>query len=129
MQQQGPTERDGTKLEHPERCQTILSRGMNLDINDDFREKVAELQKKLYKGHQAMCEGGKMVSNETHVQDPNFCGEETLQDRWSVKEESRGSSCRDSMDETVPVRDVPLKKVSWFRFWSGIDQKESYKAD
>lgn len=116
MQQQRQEERDGTKLECPESCQTILSRGMNLDINEDFREKVAELRKKLYKGHQAMYEGGKMVSNETHVQDLNFCGEETPQGRWNIKEESRGSSCRDSMADTVPVRDVPLKKVSGFVF-------------
>ena len=123
MEQQEQTEREETKVECPERCETILNRAMNLDFNKDFREKVAELQKKLYKGHQTMYEEGQAVPSEAHVQDLNFCGEKTPSGRWSIKEKNSGNSCRDSMDETVPVRDVPSKKVGWFCFFSGIDEK------
>ena len=85
---------------------------MNLDMNDVLREKVAELQKKLYKGQQTLYETER-VPNETHVQELNYCEQESsVKGKWAMKEESYDSARRDTMEETVPVRDVPLKKVS-----------------
>ena len=77
---------------------------MNIDI--------AELQKKLCKGQQVMYQE-EQVSSESHVQDLNYCEQESsLQDEWGRKEENYGTACRDSMDELVPVRDTTSKKVS-----------------
>ena len=111
---QQPTRLNETKPDNPDRDTTVLNRPMSLDMNDVLREKVAELQRKLYKGQQTMYEG-ECLSNETHVQDLNYCEHEnSLQEKWGMKEQSCDNARPDSMDETVPVRDLPLKKVSWF---------------
>ncbi|CAB3988436.1 Hypothetical predicted protein [Paramuricea clavata] len=108
---QQPTRLNETKPDNSDRGTTVLNRPMSLDMNDVLREKVAELQKKLYKGQQTMYEGER-VSNEAHVQDLNYCEhEKSLQEKWGMKEQSCDNARPDSMDETVPVRDLPLKKM------------------
>ena len=100
---QSQSEKSGEKSDEAERDTTVLNRPMNLDI--------AELQKKLCKGQQTMCQEDQ-VSSESHVQDLNYCEQESsLQEKWGMREENCGTACRDSMDELVPVRDTPLKKM------------------
>ena len=85
-------ERDGTTFN-----------AMTLDMSDVLREKVAELQKKLYKGQQTVREGEQVTNDDSQVQDLNYCEQAV-----SLKK----NYGRDSFDEIVPVRDMPLKKVS-----------------
>ena len=79
-------------------------------MNDVLRERVTELHKKFYKGQQTMAG---MVSSDAHVQDlSGYCEE----GKWQIKEDGYDQECtrKDSMDDSVPVRDTPLKKVGSF---------------
>ena len=85
-------------------------------MNDVLREKVAELQKKLYKGQQSIYEQAESrVSHETHVQELTYCEQEPrLNDKWGVKNQGCEVPGEDIMDDTVPVRDLPPQKVCQF---------------
>jgi hypothetical protein len=103
------------KSDDPERDAHVLNPSISSGMNDVLREKVAELHKKFYKGQQTVHQG-KQNSNETHVQDLSYCEQESsVKEEWETKEEECcDTGCSDSMEEIVPVRDIPLKKVSWF---------------
>ena len=82
---------------------------MNLDMNDVLREKVVELQKKLYKGQKAMYQADG-ASDKLLVQNLNYCERDSrasLQEKWELKDDKYG----DTIEENVPVRDVPTTKV------------------
>ncbi|XP_028404969.1 intracellular protein transport protein USO1-like [Dendronephthya gigantea] len=106
------TGRNETKPESLERSTTVLNRPMNLDMNDVLREKVVELQKKLLKGQQAMHQGDG-ASEKRLLQNLNFSERDSrasLQEKWELKDDSYD----DIIEETVPVRDMPVKKESTF---------------
>ncbi|XP_028404157.1 intracellular protein transport protein USO1-like [Dendronephthya gigantea] len=106
------TGRNETKPENLERSTTVLNRPMNLDMNDVLREKVVELQKKLLKGQQAMHQGDS-ASEKRLLQNLNYSERDSrasLQEKWELKDDSYD----DIIEETVPVRDMPVKKVCPF---------------